>query len=166
MQANINTEMRVPTLFKIVRSKTDICRPSNKSAQERSNGIIFLSVKHKKPIITFNSPRQLLTSTCILPMCLKQREVSLTRILPCFAMLCPAFPFKFSLLLSFSFLEKLLVFSYDTVVICNADLGNSCAKGNMFSVCFFQPSSTIYSMDSLSLLFSCSEKDTWTLDAC
>lgn len=53
MEAYINAVMGVPTLFKILRSKRDIWRPRNQSAQERSNSVIFLSVKHKRSITTF-----------------------------------------------------------------------------------------------------------------
>lgn len=53
MQAYTNAAMRVLTLFKILRSKRDIFRPRNQSAQEGSNSIIFPSVKHKRSTVTF-----------------------------------------------------------------------------------------------------------------
>lgn len=45
--------MRVPSLFKILRSRRAICRLRKQSAQERPNSIIFPSAKQESPIITF-----------------------------------------------------------------------------------------------------------------
>lgn len=53
-----NAVTRVLTLFKILRSKRDIFKPRNLSAQEGSNSIIFPSVKHKRSAVTFMTSKE------------------------------------------------------------------------------------------------------------